>query len=787
MAAHVKLPYAIFDYSSHSGSYYPQNIYHDKPTEQSSRWSSGIHDHKQFIILRLDKPVVARTITFGKFHRSKLQSFSSRSTYVNLEKLKGHVCNLKEFKIFGGMQPDEMAEILHQGLRNDNEKETFRLRHVSNNLVFPVQFIKIVPLSTFGDNFNYSIWYVELNGIEEDAYKEEETVRLCLKHFRQLNLTDVFHLLKRQSSVQLEHPLLTQLHQSLVVDGDFLMAENIIREASSCHLFKPYADNAEYSTVWRRINATTAGVFHGFHYALKTNQSCASDGDAPGPRGGHQMCIDTTNGHIYLFGGWNGKCDLSDFWYYSISESRWHLLSPDTKRHGGPSARSCHKICFDPISRSIFVLGRYVESHAVTDVSLESDFYQYFVDSDYWIKISSNTAREGGPELLFDHQMCVDPKEQVLYVFGGRVVSSSTSIHNYSGLFSFHIISNTWRLVRNDMSAPIYSAQSSPTSTSRSDTSTPVQQAGTRVSNSSLSPSARLKSRIGHSMLFDPATRDLYIFASQRSKDNMSNLYRYSIDTEVVTEITEDFSRNSASDPGYTQRVTMDIEQQEFYVYSGYMRSKACNVVKHSLWVYNLRQDRWERVYENESRDPQYHRRMRHIEPCPRFAHQMVYDPTTKAQYVFGGNPGDIADPTRRLSDFWELRLVKPDPESIVRRCLYLIRIQKLRELCSQAAQKGKLVDGRVSSYTLCALDYLQNKVTPLVNHTREDEVRELHELCAHLCVSDETMNTLVEPNGRDYGTQFERRTRLFGNLMIYFPRDMKEPEGTLVDVVKLK
>ncbi|KAG0188949.1 Muskelin 1, intracellular mediator containing kelch motif [Apophysomyces sp. BC1034] len=700
MAAHVKLPYAIFDYSSHSGSYYPQNIYHDKPTEQSSRWSSGIHDHKQFIILRLDKPVVARTITFGKFHRSKLQSFSSRSTYVNLEKLKGHVCNLKEFKIFGGMQPDEMAEILHQGLRNDNEKETFRLRHVSNNLVFPVQFIKIVPLSTFGDNFNYSIWYVELNGIEEDAviqsvikkynnYKEEETVRLCLKHFRQLNLTDVFHLLKRQSSVQLEHPLLTQLHQSLVVDGDFLMAENIIREASSCHLFKPYADNAEYSTVWRRINATTAG--------------------------------------------------------------------------------------------------RYVESHAVTDVSLESDFYQYFVDSDYWIKISSNTAREGGPELLFDHQMCVDPKEQVLYVFGGRVVSSSTSIHNYSGLFSFHIISNTWRLVRNDMSAPIYSAQSSPTSTSRSDTSTPVQQAGTRVSNSSLSPSARLKSRIGHSMLFDPATRDLYIFASQRSKDNMSNLYRYSIDTEVVTEITEDFSRNSASDPGYTQRVTMDIEQQEFYVYSGYMRSKACNVVKHSLWVYNLRQDRWERVYENESRDPQYHRRMRHIEPCPRFAHQMVYDPTTKAQYVFGGNPGDIADPTRRLSDFWELRLVKPDPESIVRRCLYLIRIQKLRELCSQAAQKGKLVDGRVSSYTLCALDYLQNKVTPLVNHTREDEVRELHELCAHLCVSDETMNTLVEPNGRDYGTQFERRTRLFGNLMIYFPRDMKEPEGTLVDVVKLK
>lgn len=212
---------------------------------------------------------------------------------------------------------------------------------------------------------------------------------------------------------------------------------------------------------------------------------------------------------------------------------------------------------------------------------------------------------------------------------------------------------------RNDVNTPSHSSLSSPSSPNRSNTSTPVQQSSSRVPTTSLSPSTRLKSRIGHSMLFDPMSRDLYIFASQRSKDNLSNLYRYSIDMDVVTEITEDLSRNSASDPGYTQRATMDVEQQEFYIYSGYMRSKACNVVKHSLWVYSLKQDRWERVYENESRDAQYHHRMRHVEPCPRFAHQMVYDPASRTQYIFGGNPGDFTDPSRRLDDFWELRLVK--------------------------------------------------------------------------------------------------------------------------------
>jgi hypothetical protein len=62
-------------------------------------------------------------------------------------------------------------------------------------------------------------------------------------------------------------------------------------------------------------------------------------------------------------------------------------------RQNGPSARSCHKICFDPVSKSVLVLGRYVELQSVNDSknSPTPDFYQYFTELDSWVKLSDST------------------------------------------------------------------------------------------------------------------------------------------------------------------------------------------------------------------------------------------------------------------------------------------------------------------------------------------------------------------------------------------------------------
>ncbi|KAI9320053.1 muskelin [Dichotomocladium elegans] len=725
----VRLEYTVQEYSSYCGSYHPHNIRVNKPSDQSSRWSSGTHDQTQYLILRLDRPAVACSIVFGKYQRA-------------------HVCNLREFKVYGGMDPNDMVELLHSGLQNTPEPETFPMVYSIRNLVFPVQYIKIIPLATFGPNFNYSIWYLELRGVSDTElmarvmddyqnYRETETLRLCLKHFRQRNMMDLFYVIKNRTGVDLEHPFLTELHQHLVLNSDFDEAERVLEEAHKRGFFEEFITNTEYTPCWKRIWATT------------------TDGDAPCGRGGHQMCIDPDEEKIYLFGGWNGEHDLADLWCYSIRQEHWELLSTNTENQGGPSPRSCHKICFDPETRSIFVLGKFVDpSIAAADGnSLDSDFYRYFVDFDQWVKMSDNTARQGGPGLLFDHQMCIDAKSCEIFVFGGRL-SGEANGFSYGPLYSFHIPTNTWRLIR-------YT---------------------TRLLDNDKS----LLSRVGHSMLFDPTSHALYIFAGQRIKDYMTDLCRYHLDEDRLVDLGCDYAKRFGPKTGFAQRATIDSARQEIHVFVGHRRRQATDTIVNEFWIYDIEQRKWKTIYQSDkpNNTGEY--------PSPRFAHEMVYNPSNHTEYIFGGNPGDAGtnmhggDLNRRLADFWELQLIKPDPASIYRKCLLMIRMQHLRELC-RMANTYKPADGGVCNETLLALEYLQSKVATIVDHNIPEEARQFRQLCAQLCLSSDNNEDSKEPSEESAGTgSFEERTQLFDKILEYLPAAMKEPTGQLLDAVKL-
>ena len=49
-------------------------------------------------------------------------------------------------------------------------------------------------------------------------------------------------------------------------------------------------------------------------------------------RGGHQMCIDSNTGQLYLYGGWGGSKELGDFWKFNTRNNHWTCLSQDTSR-----------------------------------------------------------------------------------------------------------------------------------------------------------------------------------------------------------------------------------------------------------------------------------------------------------------------------------------------------------------------------------------------------------------------------------------------------------------------
>ncbi|KAI0335160.1 hypothetical protein GY45DRAFT_1317686 [Cubamyces sp. BRFM 1775] len=775
----VTVGYEIAGSSEHSGEYVAENILVDRPKDHSSRWSAAhaAPQSKQWIRLRLKDLCVLKSITFGKFY-------------------KGHPCNMKEFEVFVGMTEDNMTEVLRAGLKNDSTAETFSLRHTNRQgLPFPTRYVEIVPLSAHGQNFNTSIWHVSFSGITEEAYveqvqrkynehRENIALRQVLKHLRQRRFLTPINQILSQSGFQLEHPLVTSLHESFVLHGNWSRTEQLIRDCSDAGLLRSYRQSCQARTRWTRIRGLDA------------------DGDVPCRRGGHAMCMDEQNGIIYLFGGWDGQRNLDDFWAYDVAADTWKLLSLATSREkNGPSPRACHKMVFDSKTGSIYLLGRLGDADLVDgpggrmgvplsdlpdgpllrngtiewrsylsrEVHLAeqmadaaarisqhlagsaayassnqcSEFFRYHtrgLDAGKWDLLAFDTAASGGPPVISDHQMVIDSEAQVIYVFGGHVNDAECDPSKFSGMYSYDIRTSRWKL---------------------------YNTTDAYASHPSIPP------RFGHSMVLDTKTQTLFIFGGQRDERYLADMYTFHIPTSTVTELFSNCATVGGPDPCFTQRAVIDCETREIYVFGGLMRPRPASPpmleADTSYWVYRYTHPevpgKWSKLVPDKDPDSPW--------PQPRYAHQVVYDARAKMVYMHGGNGGldlddysddsdgrppsggDGADydpqgghggpaaeeprrrrnsrvrPTvaaadadadmKRLDDFWRLEIVRPSEEEITRRALFEVRKQQFREMCEDGPP-------------IKALTFLQTKVSAVVNHDDPQEAQAFRSLLsAHL------------------------------------------------------
>ncbi|KAK0090010.1 hypothetical protein PV325_004143 [Microctonus aethiopoides] len=737
------LEYKIYKCSSTSLAYLPENILVDKPQDQTSRWSSDHDHHPQYLALKLRQPAIIKTITFGKYEKT-------------------HVCNMKKFKIFAGMEYENMTEILRGGLKNDTIAETFEIKYRvgTDKIFYPVRYIKIMPIQSWGPNFNFTIWYVRLMGNDDPAivgpcinwmnqYIHNEILRLCMKHFRRLEHPKIVQTLGQVANIKLEDQRLSILYNILVNNGDYLEAENFLTNTMSSELLNDYINSQPYRAEWTKV---------------------ICDDPKPGMRGGHQMVIDSAGETLYLFGGWGGHQDLSDLWSYNIKTGKWSLICKDTEKVGGPGTRSCHKMCLDPVRRQLFILGRYLDPQYRTVENLKSSFYVYDIESNKWTQISEDTSAVGGPKLIFDHQMCIDIKSRMIYVFGGRILGPSTSSIEdqnmsispiepvFSGLYSYHVPTNTWKLLACD------------------------------IARSNLPDDPVIRSRVGHSMLFHPVDRKLYIFAGQRNKEYLNDFFTYQVDTNKIEQINiSDFENNNPNDipaAGYTQRATIDPTLSEIYVLSGMNKNKDKHDdnVKNSFWVYRIKKNLWTCIHRNENISEKYWNKMQDSEPCPRFAHQLVYDSVEKVHYLFGGNPGRSWLPKLRLDDFWKLHLCRPTHKQILQKCKLLIRKYKFKELAL--------------SSTIEALEYLQKDVSEIIDHNDRNQTKDFQLLASDLFgetysssyidrVSNESSSSSIDSNTMMHDLH-ERRTELFDKLMEFYPERLTQPRANLIDLLPL-
>ena len=119
--------------------------------------------------------------------------------------------------------------------------------------------------------------------------------------------------------------------------------------------------------------------------------------------------------------------------------------------------------------------------------------------------ICNDTSQVGGPHLLYDHQMCIDVDKQTLYIFGGRIVSEFREDEadcQYSGLFSYHISTNTWTQILVDCNHPT--------------------AASPHVNS--------IKSRVTHAMLFHPVVKKCLIFI----KRNFYNFFLSILEAQKI-------------------------------------------------------------------------------------------------------------------------------------------------------------------------------------------------------------------------------------------------------------
>ncbi|EDW09382.1 uncharacterized protein Dmoj_GI19068 [Drosophila mojavensis] len=689
-----RLNFEIYRYSSYSPNYLPENVLVDCPNDQTSRWSAYTNSPPQFLTLKLRRPAIVQKIKFGKFEKS-------------------HVCNIKKFRVFGGLEDEHMVLLLEAGLKNDNIPEVFNLRCMTEDGAenLPILYLKIVPLLSWGPSFNFSIWYIELHGQDDPMYtcarmksyntlRETEIIKLCLKHFRQQGYMKAFGALQEQTNVRLEHPLISELHKYLVVQGDFEQAERFIVKCIDDGLMDEYLNKQDYKHDWQ----------------MKYTQSEIK----PGNRGGHQLVVDAKKRLIYLYGGWDGYQDLSDLWVYSIELDEWTLLCERSELSNGPTPRSCHKLVFDPISENIFMLGRYLDNSIRTSDYIKSDFYLYDTRARNWMQICDDTSQVGGPQLVYDHQMCIDADKRTIYVFGGKILTprspTASTEPEYSGLFSYHIATNTWTQILVDC----------------------------HHASASQADVMSIKSRITHCMVFHNKQRKLYIYGGQRGKEDLDELLTYDVDSQAISLINKEHSHlgtNTSTEAkfepssGYTLRATIDCDRDEIYVFSSLNKVKDRRDVHHvdasnSFWVYSLRTHKWSRIYycRHNAQDVNSINKANFLgaskgddvlEPCPRYAHQLVYDEVAKTHYLFGGNPGIFQYQQLRLDDFWLLHLEKPKREEILKHCRYLVRKLRYEEM--------------TRSDPIKAMEYLRHHIADVIDHTDTEQLNNFHKLASLL------------------------------------------------------
>ncbi|GAA5988104.1 hypothetical protein JCM10908_002064 [Rhodotorula pacifica] len=654
---------------------------------------------------------------------------------------------------------------------------------------------------------------------------------------------------------------------------------------------------------WRCLDVgTTSTEKNGVKSAPTTTM------EKPGPRSCHQMVVDERDGWVYVLGARRDELESEEEDGDGEDDFGVRDRSASVGENGGATTGGGGGMDIDETGAPRGRDGAISAATAARDERWKSDFWRYKAagpERGKWELLSEDTRRDGGPALLFDHQMVIHTATSRLFVFGGKnqpfmagsIGGALTGTRNpdpaaslysdatrsrYSGMWCYHLDSRKWTHLFGDPLSP---------------TATPPGPSANAGS------SDRLLSRAGHALILDsdPLHPTLYVYSGQRNEQYLQDLWairlasanaaptedergrdpsrrmeptaeddstlwrqgtvldfpfpassstsaaainRSLVDLSALPASPEASpSRQSGRGSGhvptilqicrlwpsttgqpatssvpvppasFTPRVTLDPTTQNWTLLTGLIRSvpsmgTSSDMAEGCLrGVWRRRTPRklrsvdlgWERIEEEwgslaaGSSQPETSAQGNAGQslPPPRFATQVVYDPLLKDHYLFGGHPevqtGEAVD--WRQSDMWRLRVIDPTPQEAHRKAKFLLRKQRFVELCRTAP-------------TLLALQYLQNDLASVVDHSSPTESSSFRACMTALMSAPARMNIdipldgsqeLPSPGGSeaDGGDRldtalYRERHSLFEEVSRLVPKSERQPDENLEDTSRL-
>jgi N-acetylneuraminic acid mutarotase len=126
------------------------------------------------------------------------------------------------------------------------------------------------------------------------------------------------------------------------------------------------------------------------------------------------MVYDSVRGKVLLFGGWNGSTFFNDIWAFDPDANTWTDLSPAGPL---PSARLTHSLVYDSTNGVVYLFGGWKEG----GIDL-NDLWVYDPGANTW----TERAPSGGPPAAREGQsMVYDSAANRVILFGGTVTNTS--------------------------------------------------------------------------------------------------------------------------------------------------------------------------------------------------------------------------------------------------------------------------------------------------------------------------------------------------------------------------